>query len=184
MPSLKEDRAYLCSAAPELENYLLSKDLYRPLPPGGGFATLPSLTVGNILLAQARCLGIPSDDLQADVKSAIETIGAARTKWLTHWRGKARQEAASRSNLWGQYLEDLIETPHQNLPAYAYQVRNRAICELLNAEYPEKDEAVAASLAALDSQLKAHSRPGAFIWEGEIEHAFAPDRFWFLFVSF
>ena len=183
MPSLKEDRAFLCSAAPELENYLLSKDLYRPLPPGGGFATLPSLTVGNILLAQARCLGI-SSALTEDVKRAIETIGAVRSKWLIHWRSKARQEAASRSNLWGQYLEDLIETPHQNLPAYAYQVRNRAICELLKAEHPEKDEAVAANLAVMDSQLKAHSRPGAFIWEGEIEHAFAPDHFWFLFVSF
>lgn len=183
MPNLEIDRAFLCAAAEELESYLLSKDLYRPLPTGGGFTTMPVLTVGNILLAQARCMGTTMD-LQDELKKALETIAAIQSKWLSHWRSKAKQDAASRVRLWQQYLEDLFETPHQNISAYAYQVRNRVICELIAAELHGLDEAVNASLLVLDNQLKAHAKPGAFIWETKIEPAFAPDRFWYLYLSF
>jgi hypothetical protein len=52
MPSLEKDRAFLEASVPELEDYLLSDELYWPITARG--FDLPRLTIGGILLAKAR----------------------------------------------------------------------------------------------------------------------------------
>jgi hypothetical protein len=49
---LKKDRAYLEAGIPELEDYLLSDELYWPISARGH--NLPRLTIGGLLLANDR----------------------------------------------------------------------------------------------------------------------------------
>jgi hypothetical protein len=159
MSKLDQDLQYLDAGLPELQDYLLSKVLYWPL---SASRSLPSLTLGGLLLARQR-LGPRADSQAAQIESL-------RSKWRTAWDAKASHEVRARSDLWKNYLQDYRESPESYVGEYAQQVRNRAMLALLGEESDPSDEFVKSKFVF-----------GDFIWENECAQNFPRDVFWFLF---
>jgi len=159
MSTLAQDRQFLEAGIPELQDYLLSKELYGSLP---GSFTLPRLTLGGLLLARQR-LGPQAEPFAA-------RMDAIRSQWRSAWDARALREIRARNDLWKNYLIDYRESPKSYRDEYPQQVRFRAMLNLLGEESNDFDE-----------MLKAVLIPGDFVWEKECADRFPRDTFWYLF---
>src|SRR3990172_5406180 len=150
MPTLKYDLGYLRAALTVLDDYLLSADLYWSIgnSPPRGEPPYPSLTLGGVLLAQARAHAHPASGiLVGQLAQADEQIKAVRGRWRSAWGRKARRDFHARLNLWRDFLEEYRQNPKANLDRYAYEVRRRAMSHLL---YSEADEIPQAEIELFD----------------------------------
>lgn len=177
MQKIDEDRAFLISALRELPDFLLSKDIYWPVdaqPRGQKTSRLPQMSLGNVRLASARLRG-----RDADLVAGIDHLF---DKWRSTWAKKAALEYSNRLKLWEGLLEELIDDPSEAI--YRYQIRTRVILELLLADLlKEPPQHELDLLAGLDARLRAESIESEFIWAGEIQATFPPERFWYLYRS-
>ncbi len=181
------DLLFLREAVIDLQEYILSQDVYWPLrsktrEPGG--ASLPQLTIGSLALAQTRLSACALAPEQArELESLSAQIQHFREEWLSNWRLKGEREFASRLNLWQQYLRELRSDPRRHAPFYAREVRGRAILHLLVAQESVGNmREDAEHLRSLDQVLRGLARPGPFVWEAEIAPAFLSDSYWFLYL--
>jgi hypothetical protein len=156
MPTQK-DSQYLSAGVPELENYLLSKELYYPLS-----FNLPQLTLGGILLSLAR-MGVQA----AQFKTQVEAI---RSKWQAAWDVKSNREIKARSELWVNYLADYREDPKAGVRLYSQNVRYRTMLSLLGKTDVD-----------LDAFVKSAFKEGKFVWEEEYAPNFPRETFWYLY---
>lgn len=172
MATLEQDRQFLLAGIPELQAYLLSKELYYPITARG--LNLPRLTLGGLLLALARLRGA---NQAADLEGAVEAI---RLKWRSAWEAKAGREVRARLALWQNYLADVRQNPDQHAPYYRQEVRVRAMLDLLLAELPQPVSEVT-TLNELDHRLRRMLIPGQFVWEPVVQPAFPIETFWYLY---
>jgi hypothetical protein len=166
----------------ELDPYLVSKELFWPL---GGKQQTPRLTLGNLLLA-LRTLESPGASLDATQQAQLHKLQTrwhqARVKTASAISAKALREMGGRLNLWQGFLADLSESQGKHY-LYASEVRNRVLFALL-ATLPLDDEDVSRllkSMASLDNQLAAYTKPAPFQWDEELEAAFAREAFPYLY---
>jgi hypothetical protein len=186
--AFERDWIFLQAALPGLQDYLLSRDVYRPvlLPPGVPRNTqVPQLTIGSLLLSQARLSALELDPArQSELADLTQRINQVRHEWRGNWSSKAGQEYTSRLRLWGQYLRDLRIDPRANAAYYSNEARQRAILHLLVPELLEElPQADVDQTHLLDSVLRGLAQPGPFVWEPEAERAFPGDGFWFLYLQ-
>ena len=158
MMSTPNDKRYLEMGISELENYLLSKELYYPIG-----RNLPQLTLGGVLLSLARLS--KSDAVKFDAQ-----VDKIHTKWRSAWDAKAGREVRARSELWKNYLAEYPGDPKGTARLYPQQVRYRAMLTLLGE-----------TSDVMDVYLKSIFQPGDFIWEPEVQERFSQDLFWYLF---
>jgi hypothetical protein len=184
---LENDLAFLREAVPDLQNYLLSREIYWPL--GGnvrisGGAHLPQLSIGNLAFAQARLSALKmADGQQSELSRLTEQIQVVRSEWLSNWRLKAGREFNARLHLWQHFMDDLREDRGQHSPFIGREIRNRVLLQLLSENEAEVSTSDEKLLEVLDQILRGMTRPGPFAWETEISAGFPPDRFWFLYVA-
>jgi hypothetical protein len=173
MTSVEKDRAYLEAGIPELQSYLLSDELYWPVSARGH--NLPRLTIGGLLLANARlqARGEPVDAL-------MSRLEAVRSKWRVAWETKAGREFRSRFGLWGNYLADYRQNPEGHADSYPHEVRNRVMLELLRSELPA-DLPEREALSSLDTALQSSLLPADFVWESDLQPGFHRETYWFLY---
>jgi hypothetical protein len=169
------DLRFVKEAVQQLQDYLLSNELYWPLS-----GSLPRLTPGALLLEIARLRVFPGAS-SADVQRLAAQVDATRLKWRSAWEKKVAREVTNRMRLWSQFLLDYSNAPDQNLESYRTEARGRAILQLLLAELPESPERL--TLEELDGRLKSHLIQGDFIWEPELQPVFPKSDFWFLYGS-
>lgn len=186
MSSHDEDRAYLQAALPELEAYLLSADTYRQLDVSYHGSSLPALSLGNVLLSRARLEGSQGEHAAVPPvgtkdEGLLTQLDELRAQWASHWEQKAAQELRARLRLWQDYLEELAQNPNDHAAGYSYQVRQRAIIELLKTETTEQVPAEIDRLARLDDRLRGLTQPAPFVWEPELQAAFPSGSYWFLY---
>jgi len=156
--STQIDKRYLEAGIPELENYLLSKELFYPIG-----RSLPQLTLGGILLSLMR--------LQKSEAIGFKVqVNRIHMKWRSAWDTKAGREVRARSELWKNYLAEYPGDPKGTARLYPVQVRYRAILTLLGETFH-----------VMDVYVKSIFQPGEFIWEPEVSDHFSNDIFWFLF---
>jgi uncharacterized protein YukE len=172
MTSVEKDRAYLETGGPELQDYLLSDELFWPITARG--YDLPRLTIGGILLAKTR-LKARGERIEA----LFAQLDAVRSKWRVAWETKAGREFRSRFGLWSNYLADYRRNPDGHADAYPHEVRYRVMLQLLLDELPAPPEQEA--LIQLDSVLRTSFSPGDFIWETDLRSGFPREEYWFLF---
>jgi hypothetical protein len=170
MTSTEQDLQFLMESLPQLQDYLLSKELYWPLS-----AALPRLSLGAVLLALARMSVIQPDKAQK-LRGQLEAI---RAKWKVAWEQKAAREMANRLRLWSNFLSDYSSAPDQQAGFYPQEVRGRVILQLLLAEAPAAPEKSA--LADLDAMLKFRLVSGNFVWDVALQPAFPKTDYWFLY---
>jgi hypothetical protein len=154
---IQKDKQYLSAGIPELENYLLSKELYYPIG-----SNLPQLTLGGILLSLAR-MGTQAAQFEAQVEDI-------RSKWRAAWDVKSSREVKARSELWVNYLAEYREDPKAGARLYSQNVRYRAMLSLLGEV--EHDS---------DAFLKNIFMEGRFVWEEECAQNFPRKTFWYLY---
>jgi hypothetical protein len=182
--AFESDWAFLRAAVGDLREYILSAELYWTLRPVQRFQ-IPQLTIGSVLLSQARLSALPLNGPQENELSDLSRqIHAMREEWRANWGLKTGREFGSRLNLWQQYIRELRGDIRRNASAYPSQVRARAILRLLRSELtgpvPQAEED---TLTMLDQILRGLSRPGPFMWEPEVEDAFPQEGFWFLYME-
>jgi hypothetical protein len=156
MPTQK-DNLYLSAGVPQLENYLLSKELYYPLS-----FELPQLTLGGILLSLTRM-----GSRAAKFEEQVEVI---HSKWQAAWDVKTSREVRARSELWVNYLAEYREDSKLGAHLYPQNVRYRAMLNLLGRIEDDSDTFV-----------KSVFKEGRFVWEEEIASNFSRKTFWFLY---
>jgi hypothetical protein len=169
MTSIVQDIQFLTESLPQLQDYLLSNELYWPLS-----NSLPQLTIGSVLLTLAR-LDVTRPDNTRKFRAELEPI---QMRWRAAWEKKAAREMAQRLQLWSQYLSDYRYAP-ESAGSYPMEVRGRAILQLLLPEVPDAPEKTA--LAELDAMLKMRLVSGKFVWEADLQAAFPMTDFWFLY---
>jgi hypothetical protein len=164
---MNSETRWLQAAAPQLKDYLLSNEIFWNI------GSDPQLTLGNLLLAEAQ-LNAAGEDSKLTAE-----IAAKKKEWHTAWQNKAKREFASRLRQWTQYLSELAEHPSRYAGQYKTEVRVRTLLELLAGEAP----GLSGQLAAPDSQLKALTTSGDFVWEKGAYTAFSKGKYWFLWVK-
>jgi hypothetical protein len=184
MASAEYDLGYLQGGIPQLENYLLSKELYWPAggTPPPGELPFPKLTPGGILLAQARLHArILDSDQRAELGRLDEELDVMRNRWRVAWEAKVGRDFSARLRLWRDYLEDYRENPSANKDRYNYEVRHRVMLSLLSQEGAELPPAEVSMVSGLDQLLRAVFYPGDFIWDAELQDGFPREQYWYLF---
>jgi len=173
MTAVEKDKAYIEAGIPELEDYLLSNELYWPI--SSHRSSLPRLTIGGVLLAKAR--------LEARgewIGSLVMELDRIRGKWRVAWEKKAGREFDSRMRLWGNYLTDYIHSPENHADAYEYEIRYRVMLQLLLAELSSQHGEQEA-LSQLDQMLRAQFLPSDFIWDPDLAGGFPREVYWYLY---
>ena len=166
------DFRFLREAVSQLQEYLLSNELYWPLS-----GSLPRLTPGVLLLELLRLENAANPPLE--LPGLQRQVQAIRVKWRTAWEKKAAREVTNRTRLWVQFLSDFANNPEENSASYRTEARGRAILQLLLADQPNLPEK--SMLSDLDGLLKARLKPADFLWEPELQSAFPKGDFWFLY---
>ncbi len=184
MPSAEYDLRYLEAAAPVLEEYILSIDLYWPPGVSAQFGEppYPQLTLGGVMLATTRTQAHTLTATQSvQLDGLTEKMDVIRSRWRTAWGNKARAEFHWRLNLWRDFLADYRESPGENIDRYAYEVTRRVQLQLLKPDAEGIPSEEVSLLDSLDSLLNAVFQPGEFIWEPELISGFPDQIFWYLY---
>lgn len=184
MPSTAYDLRYVQAGVEQIENYLLSNDIYRPVGVNAPFGETPypQLTLGVLLLASQRLRAtaiLPSQ--QAEATRLEMALQASRSHWRSAWGKKAAAEFHARLNLWSDFLQDYHKEPAAHYDRYPYEVGRRVVLELLLPETIDLPEAERQLLAALDQALHAIFHPGSFVWEPGLRASFPQETYWYLY---
>ena len=194
MSKVEYDLRYLKAGVEELEQYLLSSQLYWPVhvvTPTGETPYL-RLTPGELLLAREKLRAHSlspgyNDEVTSPVQAKIDRLEGdfevIRSKWRGNWGKKAAQDFSSRLALWRNFLGDYRKVPDDQAPFYAYEVRTRVILQLLEPEAVGIPAAELDMRTGLDTLLRAILVPGEFIWEAALEAGFPKADYWYLYAQ-
>jgi hypothetical protein len=194
MSKVEYDLRYLKAGVEELEQYLLSSQLYWPVHvvTPTGETPYPRLTPGELLLAREKLItrSLPpgyNDEVTSPVQAKIDRLEGdfevIRSKWRGNWGKKAAQDFSSRLALWRNFLGDYRKVPDDQAPFYAYEVRTRVILQLLEPEAVGIPAAELDMRTGLDTLLRAILVPGEFIWETALEAGFPKADYWYLYAQ-
>jgi len=171
----------------ELEDYLLSAELFWPLQrrAGSGEPPYPKLSLGSLFLTLDELEASESDlapALAARLRSLRSRVEALRSKWAAAIQRKAAQELKSRVNLWRAYLTDLEESPRA-AELFPQEARQRVMAARLEAASGDLPEGASSrrALQEVDSRLRQRFNPGAFIWDRRLARVYPASEFWFLY---
>jgi hypothetical protein len=170
MKNTSQDVRFFAEAVAQLQEYLLSNELYWPLS-----GSLPRLTPGAALLTLARL----SVFQPAEAQKMSYQFDSVRLKWRSAWEKKVEREIGNRMRLWSEFVADITNSPDRNADSFPNEARGRAILQLLLAELPDAQER--SNLAVLDSTFKSRFIPGDFLWDAELQVVFPKTDFWFLY---
>ncbi|HBG74385.1 MAG: hypothetical protein A2X25_13780 [Chloroflexi bacterium GWB2_49_20] len=175
MTEINKDLDYFQKGIYDLEEYLLSTELYWNLP------GLSRLTMGGLLLAKVRLQEsklLP--DQQLLFQELIRELETATIKWRVAWENKIFREIGSRLTLWQNYLIDYWSTPDEFADAYPREVRWRVMLQLLSDEVSGnfKERIL---LAALDERLRSSFLRGDFIWTENLATILPESKYWYLY---
>lgn len=179
------DLEYLRIVAEEIEDYLLSEELFWPVTgrPSGGKSFFLKMTIGNLLLSEHRLSALAAERqiapaVQSEFLALQRRIEVVHAKWQVAWEEKARQEYQTRFNQWMRALEEMRSDRYQNAPYYRNEIRTRVLLELLADHIPAK---AGFDLLPFDTILRRIFKQGEFIWPEAPAAGFPQDKFWYLY---
>lgn len=160
----------LTEAAVQLQDYLLSDELFWPLS-----GNLPRLTPGSLLLS----LEFAKVSFPYEAERFQLNFNLVRSKWKEAWIKKCDREILNRIRLWSQYLQEATGDSSYSMESYRTQVRGRVIVQLLLSESNRTIENK--ELQELENKLRRRLIPGEFIWDHIFENSFPSSNYWFLY---
>ena len=184
MPSPEYDLGYFAAGVEILEKYILSGDLFWPIgsKPPGSEPPYPQLTLGGLMLSQARLRSRSQSSHFYSKYSSLEVqYNAVRARWRVAWESKATSEFHARLVLWLNFLEDFRSNPENNVDRYAYEVSRRVMLELLTSDASQIPQQEMELLERLDKYLRTVFTPNGFVWDVDLVKGFPPDIYWYLY---
>ena len=184
MPTAEYDLRYLKAGIEQLENYLLSGEIYRPIGISASprETPYPQLTLGGLLLARQRLRATAqSPAQQVELAHLEDEMDTTRQKWLTAWGRKAEAEFRARLRLWRNFIAEYRQEPAINEDRYAYEVSRRVMLQLLSRETHALPTAELELLNSLDKVLRAVLLPGDFVWDAVLVSSFPKAIYWYLY---
>ena len=182
--SAQFDLSYLKAGVEQLEDYLLSQEIYQAIGISASIGEMPypQLTLGNLLLAAKRVQATLYDRSEhIEWNHLSQKLVDSRSRWQVAWRKKASAEYRQRLNLWGQFLEEYDKEPEANYDRYGYEVRRRVILEILSDEIENTNETEQEKLSNLDRFLESVFVAGDFIWDSKLLSSFPRSPYWYLY---
>ena len=172
MNSPEKDKAFFQAGLQQLEEYLLSKELYWAS--SVHTTDFTQITLGAMLLVRERLKGWRTPGLT----ELSMQMDAVRLKWRSAWDEKARREVRARGELWKNYFVEARNHPVEAARQYPYEVRLRAILTLLMDDIRETP---ADWLTSFDAELRRILKGDAFVWDPSLAWNFPQESFWFLY---
>jgi hypothetical protein len=188
-----QDWLLLEAGASELQDYLLSDELFWPVHaiPHAAETHELRLTNGNLLLSIARLGAV---ELSPQDRKRYEEFAAAcehtRTRWRANWQKKSQKEFQSRFRTWRNFLSELISSMVRRSSSpdetanwqqqYVSQVRLRVILQLLLEDTPNL-EGKEALFDDLDGRMQSLMVRGSFLWDEVYRQRFPEQTYWFLY---
>jgi hypothetical protein len=176
--------------ASALDSYVRGSALYGSVS-GGMFAsgTMPSLTVGALLMRLRRLDVLYDDDLSMEqrkrLKAAMRQNETVAREWHVHYIEKLTREAKSRLDAMQAFFEECRSSPKTCANGYRPEALRRTVVQEILLAMPElgieADDDLRAKIRLTDQQLRAVLMPGDFMWSSELERAYDPDEFWWLY---
>lgn len=177
----RQDLTFLQAALPELQSYMLSKEVFWPLMSSSAFKDMSMLTLGMLELVvrrlQSLSLNVAAD---MEVEKAVAEYLAFKEKWQSNVAAKLATEYGVRQRLWQAYLSDTVNSEDRIATEYAYKVRWRAILTLIEAA-AAVNPAELDLTRQLDKALNSMTLPAEFVWDKAFETGFPEKSFWYLY---
>ncbi len=186
MPTFEFDFRFLDAGVSQLDNYLLSNDIYWSIgvQPPSGERPYPQLTLGTLLLSKERASvrAIHTNQKNA-LSELVDQIEKVHSKWRVAWERKATAEFQARLNLWSNFLYEYQQDPTSNYDRFGYEVSRRVMLELLYSDISNLPDAYEQLLNTLDHLLRTTYIPGDFVWDIDLRTAFSEKSYWYLYGS-
>jgi hypothetical protein len=182
--TIQYDLNYINAGVDQLEEYLQSPEIFQTIGISAaiGQTPYPQLSLGNLLLAQKRLQAAIQDHAEnLDWHRLSHELEASHSRWQVAWEKKADAEFRQQLDLWSQFLEEYDKDPQANYDRYGYEVRRRAILQILTDEVDNPKETTQEMLSNLDEYLRAVLVPGEFIWDSWYSSSFPSTSYWFLY---
>ncbi len=184
MASIQSDIGYLRAALLIFKDFLISNEVYWSLgaaPPRGELA-FPQLTLGGVLLTQARLQARRDQPKVVEEYPPLDAdLRRIQLQMRVSWEKKAEREFGARLRLWRDYLEEYRSHPGNHRDRYAYEVTRRVMLDLLHSYAHDLPPAEIELLRGLDQLLHAVFIPGNFIWEADLANGFPKSRYYYLY---
>lgn len=183
---LERDLQIVEATAADLKAHLLGETIYWTLnsQPTTTFL-LPKGTLGGLLLRLHRLnalRGRLESRQQERLQEAVERAEQALAAWRTQAEEKALREARARLRAWSTYLEECEADPARYQPEYPTQAEGRTALEFLFDFAEEVREGIRTPLENADHLLRRIATPAVFVWPPEVQAAYPPEAFWWLYV--
>lgn len=186
--SLARDLDELERMTERLRDYVLGDALYMSI--GGGFArgaSMPQLTIGNLLLRRRRLCQLRTklDSAQdARLSKALARHKAIQREWRLHYENKLKQEVPARLRLLRAFLFDCGEHPRNCAGAYPVEAMRRTVVEeilLAMAESNSDTRELKSQVETADATLRRLLDASDFIWSAVLTPVYARETFWWLY---
>jgi hypothetical protein len=178
---LKEAEAMASALVP----YIYETTLYANI--GGLFnsGTLPSLTLGALLLRLNRLAHLALTGSQLDrLRAAQAQYDEVARQWKQHHDDKLVREALSRLNAMNTFFEECRDQPRSCAPNYPPELARRTIVEELRRAL-EQRAIVSAELDSktrqIDGKLRRYVVAASFQWDTQLEAAYPAQTYWWLY---
>lgn len=187
--SIDRDLTEAKSMADHLIPYVYGDQLYGSI--GGMFSTgaTPSLTIGALLMRIHRLRGIESA-LTAEQRMKLTEIEArneaVRSEWSVHYNEKMVSEANSRLHMIETFFAECAEDPRSCYSNYQPEAMRRTIVQDIDHELHRlhlSDNHLEMVIRRIDGQLHRYTSKGDFIWAEELQPAYPPEVYWWLYAS-
>jgi len=182
----QEDLVFLQASIPELQAYMLSKEVFWPVYYGNqnSSASISKLTLGNLYLAFERlqALTLPGP-IALELKLLDQQFQHFHLQWKSNLIKKGTYEIAARINLWNNYLNEIDKRGFFNRSEYANKVRWRVIVQLLTDNDVPISSGEREQLRICDAYLKKNFLTSDFVWQEAYIKIFGPEKFWYLYVT-
>jgi len=187
--SLTRDLEEAKALADNLLPYVYGEELYGSVDGMFGSASMPSLTIGALLLRLRRLHALEASltDTQKALLASIDAQNeSVHKEWTLHYNNKLLTEANSRLKVIERYFNDCTEDPRSCANNYLPEALRRTIVEDIlaaleryNASTPELERAA----KSVDSGLRRFVQPAEFIWAKELQPAYPQDAYWWLYAQ-
>ncbi len=170
-----------------LEDYVRGNQLYGYA--AGLFSTMPSMTVGALLLRLRRLdmLRHHLKDYQSKkLDQTIDRYMQVRTDWAYHYTGKAQEEAHSRIDAMKAFFYECSDNIRNCIGIYKPEMMRRTIVQELILELDAlgiQDPDLQQKIDDTDAKLRKVTEKSAFQWAPILKPAYDPKAFWWLYYS-
>ncbi|GAB5492485.1 MAG: hypothetical protein Phog2KO_27000 [Phototrophicaceae bacterium] len=171
-----------------LEDYVRSEQLYGYA--AGLFSTMPSMTVGALLL-RLRRLDILREHLKdyqsKQLDTAIDRYMLVRTNWTYHYSEKLHEEAYSRIDAMKAFFYECSDNIRNCIGIYKPEIMRRTIVQELLREMDDLNVGQGAELTSkiedIDEKLLKVTEKAKFQWADILQSAYDNQEFSWLYRS-